>query len=201
VLGRGAFGTVWCGLTNTGEMIAVKQVELNHSNWEEAEQQYEKLQEEVSLLKSLKHKNIVKFMGTCLDGGVVNIFMEYVPGGSIASILSRFGCLGEPVFSRYTKQLLSGVSYLHSNNVIHRDIKGGNILVMPSGVLKLIDFGCAKRLYMNLSMSKSNILRSMKGTPYWMAPEVIQETGHGRKSDIWSVGCTVFEMATGKPPW
>ncbi|KAJ7322785.1 hypothetical protein OS493_032970 [Desmophyllum pertusum] len=201
VLGRGAFGTVWCGLTNTGEMIAVKQVELNHSNIDEAEEQYEKLQEEVFLLKSLKHKNIVKFIGTCLDGGVVNIFMEYVPGGSIASILARFGCLDEPVFRRYTKQLLSGVSYLHGNNVIHRDIKGGNILVMPSGVLKLIDFGCAKRLYMNLSMSRSNILRSMKGTPYWMAPEVIRETGHGRKSDIWSVGCTVFEMATGKPPW
>ncbi|KAL9978253.1 hypothetical protein ACROYT_G015751 [Oculina patagonica] len=201
VLGRGAFGTVWLGLTNRGEMIAVKQVELNHSNLDEAEEQYEKLQEEVSLLKSLKHKNIVKFIGTCLDGGVVNIFMEYVPGGSIASILARFGCLDEPVFSRYTKQLLSGVSYLHSNNVIHRDIKGGNILVMPSGALKLIDFGCAKRLYMNLSMSRSNILRSMKGTPYWMAPEVIRETGHGRKSDIWSVGCTVFEMATGKPPW
>lgn len=201
LLGRGAFGTVWCGLTDTGGMIAVKQVELNHSNWEEAEEQYEKLQEEVSLLKSLKHKNIVKFIGTCLDGGVVNIFMEYVPGGSIASLLARFGCLDESVFRRYTKQLLSGVSYIHGNNVIHRDIKGGNILIMPSGVLKLIDFGCAKRLYMNLSMSRSNILRSMKGTPYWMAPEVIRETGHGRKSDIWSVGCTVFEMATAKPPW
>ncbi|XP_068724572.1 uncharacterized protein [Montipora capricornis] len=201
LLGKGAFGTVWCGLTNKGELIAVKQVELNHSNWDEAEEQYEKLQEEVYLLKSLKHPNIVKFIGTCLEGGVVNIFMEFVPGGSIASILARFGCLDEPVFRRYTKQLLSGVSYLHGNNVIHRDIKGGNILIMSSGVLKLIDFGCAKRLYMNLSMSRSNILRSMKGTPYWMAPEVIRETGHGRKSDIWSVGCTVFEMATGKPPW
>lgn len=201
VLGKGAFGTVWLGLTNMGEMIAVKQVELNHSNLDEAEKQYETLLEEVSLLKSLKHENIVKFIGTCLDGSVVNIFMEYVPGGSIASILAQFGSLEEPVFRLYTKQLLSGVSYLHSNNVIHRDIKGGNILIMPSGVLKLIDFGCAKRLYMNLSMSRSNILRSMKGTPHWMAPEVIRETGHGRKSDIWSVGCTVFEMATRKPPW
>ncbi|KAK2568162.1 Mitogen-activated protein kinase kinase kinase 19 [Acropora cervicornis] len=155
LLGRGAFGTVWCGLTDKGEMIAVKQVELNHSNWDEAEKQYEKLQEEVDLLKSLQHPNIVQFIGTCLDGGVVNIFMEFVPGGSIASVVAR-------------------------------DIKGGNILINASGVLKLIDFGCAKRLYMNLSMSKSNILRSMKGTPYWMAPEVIRETGHGRKSDIWS---------------
>lgn len=68
-----------------------------------------------------------------------------------------------------------------------RDIKGGNIMLMPTGVIKLIDFGCAKRMCINLSMSRSQILKSMKGTPYWMAPEVVNETGHGRKSDIWLV--------------
>lgn len=82
-----------------------------------------------------------------------------------------------------------------------RDIKGGNVMLMPNGIIKLIDFGCAKRLCINLSMGQSQILKSMKGTPYWMAPEVVNETGHGKKSDIWSVGCTIFEMATRKPPW
>lgn len=72
-------------------------------------------------------------------------------------------------------------------NVYRRDIKGGNIMLMPTGVIKLIDFGCAKRMCINLSMSRSQILKSMKGTPYWMAPEVVNETGHGRKSDIWLV--------------
>ncbi|CAB3988486.1 Mitogen-activated kinase kinase kinase 19 [Paramuricea clavata] len=201
MLGKGAFGKVYCGLTNTGQMIAVKQVELITSNMEEAERQYEKLQEEVALLKSLRHENVVSYLGTCLDGGVVNIFMQFVPGGSIASILARFGPLEERVFRYYTKQILVGVEYLHRNNVVHRDIKGGNIMLMPTGVIKLIDFGCAKRLYMNMSQSQGDLLRSMKGTPYWMAPEVIRETGYGRKSDIWSIGCTVFEMATGKPPW
>ncbi|XP_046854181.1 uncharacterized protein LOC124447322 [Xenia sp. Carnegie-2017] len=201
MLGRGAFGKVYCGLTDTGQMIAVKQVELITSDMKEAERQYENLQEEVRLLKSLRHRNVVSFLGTCLDAGVVNIFMEFVPGGSIASILSRFGPLKERVIRYYTKQILDGVEYLHANNVIHRDIKGGNIMLMPSGVVKLIDFGCAKRLYLDLSQSEGDLLRSMKGTPYWMAPEVIKETGYGRKSDIWSVGCTVLEMATGKPPW
>ncbi|NWS69815.1 M3K19 kinase, partial [Crotophaga sulcirostris] len=81
-----------------------------------------------------------------------------------------------------------------------RDIKGNNVMLMPNGTVKLIDFGCARRLArVSLSGTQSEMLRSVHGTPYWMAPEVINESGYGRKSDIWSVGCTVFEMATGKP--
>ena len=72
-------------------------------------------------------------------------------------------------------------------STISRDIKGANVMLMPNGVIKLIDFGCAKRLCINLSLSQAEILKSMKGTPYWMAPEVVNETGHGKKSDIWSV--------------
>ncbi|XP_060068251.1 probable serine/threonine-protein kinase DDB_G0282963 [Ylistrum balloti] len=201
VLGKGAFGTVWCGLTSEGQLIAVKQIELNTGNQDKAKREYEKVQEEVELLKTLNHKNIVGYLGTSLEENIVSIFMQFVPGGSIASILARFGALDEAVFRRYTKQVLEGVEYLHANDVIHRDIKGGNVMLMPNGIIKLIDFGCAKRLCINLSMGQSQILKSMKGTPFWMAPEVVNETGHGKKSDIWSVGCTIFEMATRKPPW
>ncbi|PVD33930.1 hypothetical protein C0Q70_05192 [Pomacea canaliculata] len=201
VLGKGAFGTVWCGLTNEGELIAVKQIELTTTDRCKAEFEYEKVQEEVELLKTLSHTNIVGYLGTSFEDNIVSIFMQFVPGGSIASILARFGALDEAVFRRYTRQILQGVEYLHSNDVIHRDIKGGNVMLMPNGVIKLIDFGCAKRLCINLSLSQTQILRSMKGTPYWMAPEVVNESGHGKKSDIWSIGCTVFEMATRKPPW
>ncbi|XP_052242175.1 uncharacterized protein LOC127852295 isoform X2 [Dreissena polymorpha] len=201
ILGKGAFGTVWCGLTSEGQLIAVKQIELNTTNQNKAKKEYEKVQEEVELLKTLEHKNIVGYLGTSLEDSIVSIFMQFVPGGSIASILARFGALDEAVFKKYTRQILEGVEYLHRNDVIHRDIKGGNVMLMPNGVIKLIDFGCAKRLCINLSMGQSQILKSMKGTPYWMAPEVVNETGHGKKSDIWSIGCTVFEMATRKPPW
>ncbi|XP_003478775.3 mitogen-activated protein kinase kinase kinase 19 isoform X4 [Cavia porcellus] len=201
ILGKGAYGTVYCGLTSQGQLIAVKQVTLDTSDKSATEREYRKLQEEVDLLKALKHVNIVTYLGTCLEENIVSIFMEFVPGGSISSIISRFGPLPEMVFCKYTKQILQGVAYLHENCVVHRDIKGNNVMLMPTGIIKLIDFGCAKRLaWAGLNGTHSDTLKSMHGTPYWMAPEVINESGYGRKSDIWSIGCTVFEMATGKPP-
>ncbi|NWY52611.1 M3K19 kinase, partial [Chionis minor] len=201
VLGKGAYGTVYCGLTSQGQLIAVKQVVLDTSDQLTTEKEYQKFHEEVDLLKTLKHVNIVTYLGTCLEDNILSIFMEFVPGGSISSIINRFGPLPEIVLCKYTKQILQGVAYLHDNCVVHRDIKGNNVMLMPNGVVKLIDFGCARRLaWVSLSGTQSEMLKSVHGTPYWMAPEVINESGYGRKSDIWSVGCTVFEMATGKPP-
>ncbi|KAM9235812.1 mitogen-activated protein kinase kinase kinase 19 [Leptosomus discolor] len=201
VLGKGAYGTVYCGLTSQGQLIAVKQVVLDTSDQLTTEKEYQKFHEEVDLLKTLKHVNIVTYLGTCLEHNILSIFMEFVPGGSISSIINRFGPLPEIVLCKYTKQILQGVAYLHDNCVVHRDIKGNNVMLMPNGIVKLIDFGCARRLaWVSLSGTQSEMLKSVHGTPYWMAPEVINESGYGRKSDIWSVGCTVFEMATGKPP-
>ncbi|KAM9305658.1 mitogen-activated protein kinase kinase kinase 19 [Gastrophryne carolinensis] len=201
VLGKGAYGTVYCGLTSQGELIAAKQVMLHGSDPTVAEKEYKKLQEEVDLLKTLKHDNIVGYLGTCFQEHIVTIFMEFVPGGSIASILRHFGPLQEAVIGKYTNHILQGIAFLHNNRVVHRDIKGNNVMLMPNGVIKLIDFGCAKRLNgLNMNGTRGEMLKSMHGTPYWMAPEVISESGHGIKSDIWSIGCTVFEMATGKPP-
>ncbi|XP_075286328.1 mitogen-activated protein kinase kinase kinase 19 isoform X2 [Opisthocomus hoazin] len=201
VLGKGAYGTVYCGLTSQGQLIAVKQVVLDTSDQVTTEKEYQKFHEEVDLLKTLKHVNIVTYLGTCLEDNILSIFMEFVPGGSISSIINRFGPLPEVVLCKYTKQILQGVAYLHENCVVHRDIKGNNVMLMPNGVVKLIDFGCARRLaWVSLSGTHSEMLKSVHGTPYWMAPEVINESGYGRKSDIWSIGCTVFEMATGKPP-
>ncbi|NXN36255.1 M3K19 kinase, partial [Rhinoptilus africanus] len=201
VLGRGAYGTVYCGLTSQGQLIAVKQVVLDTSDQLTTEKEYQKFHEEVDLLKTLKHVNIVTYLGTCLEDNILSIFMEFVPGGSISSVINRFGPLPEIVLCKYTKQILQGVAYLHDNCVVHRDIKGNNVMLMPNGIVKLIDFGCARRLaWVSLSGTQSELLKSVHGTPYWMAPEVINESGYGRKSDIWSIGCTVFEMATGKPP-
>uniref|UniRef100_A0A3B5M765 Mitogen-activated protein kinase kinase kinase 19 n=1 Tax=Xiphophorus couchianus TaxID=32473 RepID=A0A3B5M765_9TELE len=204
VLGKGAYGTVSIQITlklNT-LLIAVKQVCLDSSDPDAAKKEYNRLQGEVELLKTLCHSNIVGFLGTSLYQHVVSIFMEYIPGGSIASILHRFGPLPERVLALYTHQILEGVAFLHQNRVIHRDLKGNNVMLMPTGVIKLIDFGCARRLSClnHTAPNSGELLKSIHGTPYWMAPEIINESGYGRKSDIWSVGCTVFEMATGKPP-
>ncbi|XP_039198300.1 mitogen-activated protein kinase kinase kinase 19 [Crotalus tigris] len=201
ILGKGAYGTVYCGLTSQGQLIAVKQVALNACDQAGNKKEYQKLQEEVEILKNLTHVNIVGYLGTSLENNIVSIFMEFVPGGSISSIIHRFGPLSEMVFCKYTKQIVQGVAYLHENCVVHRDIKGNNVMLMPNGTIKVIDFGCAKRLAcVSLTNTHSEPLKSVHGTPYWMAPEVINESGYGRKSDIWSIGCTVFEMATGKPP-
>ncbi|KAJ8010954.1 hypothetical protein DPEC_G00080510 [Dallia pectoralis] len=119
--------------------------------------------------------------------------------GSIKDQLKSYGALTENVTRRYTRQILQGVLYLHSNMIVHRDIKGANILRDSSGNVKLGDFGASKRIQ-TICMSGTGI-KSVTGTPYWMSPEVINGEGYGRKADIWSVACTVVEMLTQKPPW
>ncbi|MGH0154473.1 UNVERIFIED_CONTAM: hypothetical protein FKN15_046833 [Acipenser sinensis] len=119
--------------------------------------------------------------------------------GSVKDQLKAYGALTENVTRKYTRQILEGMSYLHSNMIVHRDIKGANILRDSAGNVKLGDFGASKRLQ-TICMSGTGI-RSVTGTPYWMSPEVISGEGYGRKADVWSLGCTVVEMLTEKPPW
>jgi len=203
VIGKGAFGTVYQIMLNTGSIAAVKQVEMEEEDPERAQKEYDNVREEVNILKDLEHISIVKFLGTSLTDNIVNIFMDYVSGGTIESLLRKYGIFDVDVIRNYTSQIAEGVRFIHSHNVIHRDLKGKNIMVTNDGIIKLIDFGCAKRLKKNQSTNSTTktLFKSFKGTPYWMAPEVIKETGHGSKADIWSIGCTIHEMATGKPPW
>jgi serine/threonine protein kinase len=187
--------------------MAVKQVELLEDQIAQHRSEVAALQNEISVLQSLKHTNIVQYLGTAVEGSCLNIFLEYVPGGSIASLIKKFTTmpeegLHESLVRNYTKQILSGLQYLHSNQIIHRDIKGANILVDDKGVIKLADFGASKKIEEIVAQAGAgDSIASLKGTVYWMAPEVIKQSGYGRQADIWSVGCTVIEMATGRPPW
>ncbi|KAH3745847.1 Mitogen-activated protein kinase kinase kinase ANP1 [Pelomyxa schiedti] len=201
-VGRGGFGTVYLGMNkDTGEIFAVKQIEIENISDENAQQLLKSYDKEIQLMKKLVHPNIVKYLGATIDGLMLNIFMEYVGGGSLSSILSKFGPFSENMVRSYTKQLLQGLAYLHENNILHRDIKCANIL-LDTGVgrenVKLSDFGCSRNITDTIAQSQPN---SVRGTPFWMAPEVMLANGHGPSADIWSLACTIVEMVTGKPPW
>ncbi|RMB94761.1 hypothetical protein DUI87_28740 [Hirundo rustica rustica] len=201
LLGQGAFGRVYlCYDVDTGRELAAKQVQFDPES-PETSKEVSALECEIQLLKNLQHDRIVQYYGCLRDRAekTLTIFMEYMPGGSVKDQLKAYGALTENVTRKYTRQILEGVSYLHSNMIVHRDIKGANILRDSAGNVKLGDFGASKRLQ-TICMSGTGI-RSVTGTPYWMSPEVISGEGYGRKADVWSLGCTVVEMLTEKPPW
>uniref|UniRef100_A0A3Q2YVU7 Mitogen-activated protein kinase kinase kinase 2 n=1 Tax=Hippocampus comes TaxID=109280 RepID=A0A3Q2YVU7_HIPCM len=199
LLGQGAFGRVFlCYDADTGRELAVKQVQFDPES-PETSKEVSALECEIQLLKNLCHERIVQYYGCLRDSmeRTLSIFMEYMPGGSIKDQVKSYGALTENVTRRYTRQILEGVSYLHSNMIVHRDIKA-NILRDSVGNVKLGDFGASRRLQ-TICLSGTGI-KSVTGTPYWMSPEVISGEGYGRKADI-SVGCTVVEMLTQRPPW
>ncbi|MGH0156020.1 UNVERIFIED_CONTAM: hypothetical protein FKN15_029830 [Acipenser sinensis] len=201
LLGQGAFGRVYlCYDVDTGRELAAKQVQFDPES-PETSKEVSALECEIQLLKNLRHERIVQYYGCLRDKAdkTLTIFMEYMPGGSVKDQLKAYGALTENVTRKYTRQILEGMSYLHSNMIVHRDIKGANILRDSAGNVKLGDFGASKRLQ-TICMSGTGI-RSVTGTPYWMSPEVISGEGYGRKADVWSLGCTVVEMLTEKPPW
>uniref|UniRef100_A0A2N9EVI6 mitogen-activated protein kinase kinase kinase n=1 Tax=Fagus sylvatica TaxID=28930 RepID=A0A2N9EVI6_FAGSY len=149
LIGCGAFGRVYMGMNlDSGELLAVKQVLIaaNGASKEKAQAHIRELEEEVKLLKNLSHPNIVRYLGTVREEETLNILLEFVPGGSISSLLGKFGSFPEAVIRTYTKQLLLGLEYLHRNGIMHRDIKGANILVDNKGCIKLADFGASKQV-------------------------------------------------------
>jgi len=203
IIGKGSCGNVRIGLNlETGSIMAVKQVELLSKTSRVQQDRIESLEVEVELLSKFSHKNIVKYYGSARTKDTLNIFLEYISGGSIASMVKKFGPLNTNIIRSYTKQILEGLEYLHVRNTIHRDIKGANILVDHNGVCKLTDFGTATKLYSIMeNEDKSKLIQEIKGTLNWMAPECLKQKTLGRQCDIWGVGCTVLEMATGQPPW
>ena len=129
--------------------------------------------------------------------------MEYVPGGSLLQLLTRFGRFHESVIGNYCRQVLRGLQYLHEAFVIHRDIKAANILVTDTGVVKLSDFGSALSLKRQDATGPDAQASGtlISGTPQWIAPEVVSHGKVSFASDVWSFGCVVLEMCTAKPPW
>ncbi|CAF3618392.1 unnamed protein product [Rotaria sp. Silwood1] len=196
-LGQGTYGKVYVAHDRyTMKKFAVKEIPMRNPVYTDV------LENEIKILSTLSHKNIVTYYGSAIDRSkkqpFFQIIMEYVDGGSLSQHLSKFGPFQEQVIKNYTRQLLEGLKYLHENHILHRDIKSANILVNSRGEIKIADFGTSKRLAGLQLCTEDSV-----GTLQYMSPDVIlvPPMGYGPEVDIWSVGCTVIEMATGKMPY
>lgn len=228
-VGGGTFGKVYSAINlDNGDILAVKEIRIQDSKT--MKKIFPSIKEEMEVLEMLNHPNIVQYYGVEVHREKVNIFMEYCEGGSLASLLEHGRIEDEMVTQVYTLELLEGLAYLHQSGVVHRDIKPENILLDFNGVIKYVDFGAAKKIARNgtvmarFSVSGSSDhgsgdkrnqdtnnheelptgLQEMMGTPMYMAPESI--TGSANKGkfgadDVWSLGCVVLEMITGRRPW
>jgi mitogen-activated protein kinase kinase kinase len=205
LIGAGSFGNVFLGMNaKSGLLMAVKQVELpsgDSHNDQRKKSMLEALEREIELLKTMQHENIVQYLDSYADGTHLNIFLEYVPGGSVVALLRNYGAFEEPLVRNFVKQILHGLNFLHDRDIIHRDIKGANILVDNKSCIKISDFGISKKVESDLLVSARAHRPSLQGSVFWMAPEVVKQTSYTRKADIWSLGCLVVEMISGTHPW
>ncbi|PON79712.1 Serine/threonine protein kinase [Parasponia andersonii] len=191
-LGKGSYGAVYKARDlKTSELVAIKVISLS-----EGEEGYEEIRGEIEMLQQCSHPNVVRYLGSYQGEEYLWIVMEYCGGGSVADLMNvTEEPLEESQIAYICREALKGLAYLHSIFKVHRDIKGGNILLTEQGDVKLGDFGVAAQL--TRTMSKRN---TFIGTPHWMAPEVIQESRYDGKVDVWALGVSAIEMAEGLPP-
>ncbi|KAI1079555.1 MAP kinase [Whalleya microplaca] len=206
-VGGGTFGNVYAAMNlDTGHLMAVKEIRLQDPKL--IPQIATQIKDEMGVLEVLDHPNVVSYYGIEVHRDRVYIFMEFCSGGSLAGLLEHGRIEDEQVVMVYALQLLEGLAYLHESGIAHRDIKPENILLDHNGVIKYVDFGAAKMiarqgrtLVHGIIATKAN--KSMTGTPMYMSPELIKGENPGRTGavDVWSLGCVILEMVTGRRPW
>ncbi|RYO77399.1 hypothetical protein DL766_007910 [Monosporascus sp. MC13-8B] len=207
-VGGGTFGSVYAAMNlDTGHLMAVKEIRLQDPKL--IPQIATQIRDEMAVLEVLDHPNVVSYHGIEVHRDRVYIFMEFCSGGSLANLLEHGRIEDEQVIMVYALQLLEGLAYLHESGIAHRDIKPENILLDHNGVIKYVDFGAAKviarqgRTMVHGGITQTRPNNSMTGTPMYMSPEVIKGENPGRAGavDVWSLGCVILEMATGRRPW
>ncbi|GAA5871857.1 hypothetical protein JCM8547_003289 [Rhodosporidiobolus lusitaniae] len=223
-IGGGTFGNVYLAVNlDSGEELAVK--EIRFQDLQSAPHLVKTIRDEMKVMEMLRHDNIVQYYGIEVHRDKVYIFEEYCPGGSLANLLEHGRIEDEIIIQIYALQMLSGLIYLHSQGVVHRDIKPDNILLDGNGTIKYVDFGAAKVLAKNqkslASRSRMGSSRgarslaldpggagpadanSLTGTPMYLSPETVKGERRGKTGamDVWAVGCVILECATGRRPW
>ncbi|CAG9762089.1 unnamed protein product [Ceutorhynchus assimilis] len=189
-IGEGSTGTVCIAHDrNTGRQVAVKKMDLRK------QQRRELLFNEVVIMRDYHHPNIVEMFDSYLVNDELWVVMEFLEGGALTDIVTH-SRMDEEQIATVCKQCLKALAYLHSQGVIHRDIKSDSILLALDGRVKLSDFGFCAQVSQELPKRKSLV-----GTPYWMSPEVISRLPYGPEVDIWSLGIMVIEMVDGEPPF
>ncbi|KLO16774.1 kinase-like protein [Schizopora paradoxa] len=214
-IGRGTNSHIFLAMDGrTGELFALKRAELPLMHHDSRQAiVIDAMRRESGILKTVSHENIVKYIGQTETSEHVHIFLEYVPGGNMADTLKRHGKFADQAIRSFTGQILSALEHIHDRGVIHCELKSDNILIDPSGVCKLCDFGNARRIT-SLTEPTSNTSAS---SPYasspswqmaiWVAPEIMRAAKNSEhyvydcKADIWGLGCVVLEMVAGKQPW
>ncbi|KAJ2161121.1 mitogen-activated protein kinase kinase kinase [Coemansia sp. RSA 552] len=203
LIGKGSFGHVHVAINaGTGEVIAVKQIRLPKALAPgRLAAAVEMMYTEVELLRDLDHANIVQLLGFEVAGGLMSMFLEYVAGGTVQSLVQQHGPLPESVVHSFVAQIAAGLTYLHERGILHRDIKGANILVDETGTCKISDFGISRKA--NHSQLASGMSKGQRilGTVPFMAPEVARKSEYAAAADIWSLGCVVVQMWSGRQPW
>ncbi|RXN10391.1 serine threonine- kinase 36 [Labeo rohita] len=192
VIGEGSFGRVYKGRRKfSGQVVALKFIpKVGRS-----EKDLRSLKREIDIMRGLKHPNIVLLLDSFETEREVVVVTEYAEG-ELFQILEDDGSLPENQVREIACQLVSALYYLHSHRILHRDMKPQNILLGKGGVVKLCDFGFAR------AMSVSTlVLTSIKGTPLYMSPELVEEKPYDHSADLWSLGCILYELHTGAPPF
>eukprot|EP00760_Papus_ankaliazontas_P004819 PhM_4_TR12180/c0_g1_i1/m.12855/K06228/FU; fused len=192
LVGEGSFGKVYKARRKlTGIIVAMKFITKKGKS----EKELKNLRMEIDILTRLNHENIIMLLEAFETDVEFVVVMEHAHG-ELFEILEDDKNLPEEVVQRIAKQLVRALHYLHSNRIIHRDMKPQNILVGRNGCVKLCDFGFARAMSCN-----TIVLTSIKGTPLYMSPELVQEQPYNHTADLWSLGCILYELYCGQPPF